>query len=83
MKAHWQRAMLVSGLALIGWAMVAFSVQASTPQDQRTRRETPARVSAPINTAPVSGTTLYTWYFPIISGRLACCMAPSPSMVCP
>jgi len=39
MKAHWQRGMLVSGLALIGWALVAFSVQANTPQDQGMRQQ--------------------------------------------
>jgi hypothetical protein len=66
MKAHWQRGMLVSGLALIGWAMVALSVQASTPQDQGMRSETPARVSSPINSVPVSATAVYTLYFPII-----------------
>ena len=66
MKAHWQRGMLVSGLALIGWVMVAFSVQASTPQGQGTRSETPARVSSQIGTTPVSDTAVYTWYFPII-----------------
>jgi hypothetical protein len=66
MKAHWQRGMLGSELALISWAMVAFSVQASTPQDQVTRSETPARVSSLIDAAPVSDTTVYTWYFPII-----------------
>lgn len=66
MKAHWQRGMLVSGLALIGWAMVTFSVQASTPQEWETRSETPVRVSSQINTTPVSNTTVYTLYFPII-----------------
>jgi hypothetical protein len=66
MKAHWQRGMLVSGLALIGWAMVAFSVQASTPPDQQTGSKTPPWQPSTISTAPISDTAVYTWYFPII-----------------
>ena len=66
MKAHWQRGMLVSGLALIGLAVVAFSVHASSLTDYQALSDDQARTSSQVSAALLSDTVVYSLYLPIV-----------------
>jgi hypothetical protein len=65
-KAHWQRGMLTSGLALIGLLTISFSARVGIVTDQQALSESPAQTSYEISAAPLSDTLVYSLYLPIM-----------------